>query len=97
MSYHQKYQILSNELVRRFSNIDTSLPHKEVLTAVDQYIIELKTSGYSKRQARDIVSSGIRGWKRKHKKRNEKSIPFYRLAETTIKTRLRKEIIEKES
>ena len=30
-SYHQKFQILSNELVRRLSNIDISLPKYEVL------------------------------------------------------------------
>ena len=45
MSYHKKYQILSNELARRLSNIHTSLPHKEVMKTTSQYIRELKTSG----------------------------------------------------
>ena len=65
-SYHQKFQILSNELVRRLSNIDISLPLEERFETIEQYTRELKTSGYSIKQAREIVCSGIRGWKAKH-------------------------------
>ena len=57
----------------------------------------MKTSGYSVKQAREIVCSGIRGWKAKHKKRKDNNIPFYRLAETTVELRMRKELLEKET
>ena len=96
-SYHQKFQILSNELVRRLSNIDISLPLEERIETTEQYTKELKTSGYSVKQAREIVCSGIRGWKAKHKKRKDNNIPFYRLAETTVELRMRKELLEKET
>ena len=96
-SYHQKFQILSNELVRRLSNIDISLPLEERIETTEQYTKELKTSGYSVKQSREIVCSGIRGWKAKHKKRKDNNIPFYRLAETTVELRMRKELLEKET
>ena len=98
VSYHQKFQILSNELVRRLSNVDiTSIPQEEINVILEQYTTELKTSGYSHCQARDLVSSGIRGWKAKHKKRQQDNTPFYRLAEDTIMERLKKDLTEREN
>ena len=98
MSYHQKFQILSNELVRRLSNVKIeTIPHHEVIQIIEQFINELKTSGYSLKQARELVCSGIRGWRSKHEKRKQKNIPFYRLAEHTVESRLRKDLLEKET
>ena len=63
-SYHQKFQILSNELTRRLSNIQIEeIPQQEINEKVEQFIKELKTSEYSVKQAKDITISGIQGWK----------------------------------
>ena len=98
MSYRQKFQILSNELSRRLSNIQIEeIPHKEVIEIIEQFIKELKSSEYNQKQAKEIVTSGIRGWKRKLEKRKKHNIPFYRLAQETDEERLRKELTEKES
>merc|ERR1712208_18216 len=98
MSYHQKYQILSNEMCRRLSNIQIgAVEHPEVLNKIEQYIKEMKNSGYSKKQAREIICSGVRGWKSRINKRKREEIPLYRLAEETVEERLRKELTEKES
>ena len=98
MSQHQKFQILSNELCRRLSNIQQEgLEMKETTSTVERFIQELKNSGYSQRQAKEITCSGIRGWRAKIKKRKRESKPFYRHAQTTVKDRLEKELIEKES
>ena len=69
----------------------------EVKTKIEQYITELKTSGYSMHQSREIIISGIRGWRNKIRKRKRQNVDFYRLAEDTIEARMNKEIVEKEN
>ena len=84
MSYQQKMQINSNELTRRLSNIQIeSITQKEINRIIEQFIQELKNSGYSQKQAKEIVCSGIRGCKGKYRKRKRKNQNFYRLAEET--------------
>ena len=64
MSYQQKMQINSNELTRRLSNIRIeSVNQKEINQIIEQFIQELKNSGYNQKQAKEIVCSGIKGWK----------------------------------
>ena len=97
MAYHQKFQILSNELCRRLSNIQIgAVEHQEILQKIEQFIGELNNSGYSRKQAREIVCSGVRGWQARIKKRKRKNISFYRLAESTVNERLQKELTERE-
>ena len=89
MARHQKYQILSNELIRRLSNIQVDeIPKTEIDSKIEEFIGELKNSEYSMNQAKEIVVSGIRGWKRKIENRRKRNIPFYRLAQETVKERL---------
>ena len=98
MSYQQKFQILSNELVRRMSNIQIEeIAHKEILEKIEQFIGELKNSEYSQKQSREIVTSGLRGWKTKMRKRKRQNIPFYRVAQETVDQRLQKQLTERES
>ena len=97
MAYHQKFQILSNELCRRLSNIQIgAVEHQEILQKIEQFTGELNNSGYSRKQAREIVCSGVRGWQARIKKRKRKNISFYRLAESTVNERLQKELTERE-
>ena len=70
---------------------------EEVLKTTEQYIRELKTSGYSQKQARELICRGIRGWKAKHKRRMDNNRPFYRLAETTVESRMKKDLLERET
>ena len=80
------------------SNIQVEeIPHKEILEKIEQFIGELKNSGYSQKQSKEIVTCGIRGWKTKIKKRKMNNIPFYRVAKETVDERLRKELTERES
>ena len=68
MAQHQKYQILSNELTRRLSNIQLeTIPHTEILEKIEQLTKELKNSGYNQHQSKEIVAAGIRGWQNKIK------------------------------
>ena len=97
-STQQKFQILTNELVRRLSNIQhEEISQAEINIKIEQYIQELRNSGYNQKQARELISCGIRGWKTKIRKRKRDQVPFYRLAEDTVEERLKKKLIEKET
>ena len=65
MSEHQKMSILSNELVRRLSNIHKDVIAVEMEAVIEQYTGQLKTSGCTRKQTKEIVVCGIVGWRRK--------------------------------
>ena len=46
MSEHQKMSILSNELVRRLSNIHRDVVQEEIHEVIEHYVGQLKKSGY---------------------------------------------------
>ena len=48
MSEQQRYSILSNEVIRRLSNVHESIGQEERLSIVEKFIQQLKTSGYSR-------------------------------------------------
>ena len=94
LSDNQRYSILSNELIRRLSNtnhVDQDM--EDVLTITETLIQELKNSGYN----REIVVSGILGWKRKIARRIQEGKPFYRSAPSTLDQRCKKKLTEKTS
>ena len=98
ISDHSRYNILSNELVRRLSNMNregTSQDEKNEV--VENFILQCKTSGYSRHETREGVVSGIKGWKRKHERRARDGISFYRGAKSTLAGRVKKKLTEKTS
>ena len=78
MSEHQKISILSNELVRRLSKINYGwVEVSEIIRIIEQFIRQLKSSGYGIKQSREITVCGIKGWKGKIKRREkEKEKPL---------------------
>ena len=98
MCNHQKMQINSNELTRRLSNIQVeSVERKEILEIVEQYTKEVKNSGYTCSQAKEMICSGIKGWQSRFRKRKRNNQDFYRLAKDTLEERMKKELTEKET
>ena len=69
----------------------------EFVVVIDNYTTKLKTSGYNQGQAKEIITSGIRGYKNKKKRRKREGKPFYRPARTTLKSRVRKKLMEKQT
>jgi hypothetical protein len=65
MSEHQKMSILSNELVRRLSNIHREVVEEEIHEVIEHYVTQLKNSGYNRKQAKEVVVCGVVGWRRK--------------------------------
>jgi hypothetical protein len=97
MSEQQRYSILSNELIRRMSKVHLSIGQEERLSIVEKFIKQLKTSGYSRLQAREAVVSGLVGMKRKMDRKHKLGEEMYRSAASTLKPRLKKKLLEKTS
>ena len=72
MSEHQKYSILSNEVITRLSNIDhQNVGRSEVEEILENMIVQMKTSGYNRKETREAIVSGVLGWKRKIERRKK--------------------------
>ena len=77
MSENQKMAILSNELVRRVSNIHRDVLEEELEGVTEHYISQLKSSGYSRKQVRETVVCGLVGSRRKMERREKKGQKQY--------------------
>jgi hypothetical protein len=97
MSEHQKMSILSNEVIRRMSNISMDKSQSERTGVVDTFTRELKNSGYSRSKAREIVVCGLLGLERKKKRRKRERQPFHRPAKSTLNKRTVKKLNGKQS
>ena len=98
MPIQQKIQILGNELTRRLSNVNKErVGQEEILEIIEQFTKELKNSEYTCKQAKEIITSGIRGWARKIARRQRDGQEFYRHSKTTLQTRIKKKLIERET
>ena len=70
ISDNSSYNILSNELVRRLGNMSKEgTSHEEKEAVIENFIKQCKSSGYNRHETREGVVSGIKGWKRKHMRR----------------------------
>ena len=95
---NSRYNILSNELVRRLGNMSKEgTSHDEKEEVIENFTKQCKTSGYSRHETREGVVSGIKGWKRKHMRRERDGISFYRGARSTLAGRVKKKLTEKTS
>ena len=58
----QKHAIMSNELIRRLSNISKGVESDEKVAIIDQFTKQLKSSGYSRKTAREFIVNGLKGF-----------------------------------
>ena len=98
MGDHQKMSILANELVRRLSNANVGyLDHDEIIGIIETFAKEMKSSGYRYKHTREAVISGRKGWLNNQKRREKEDLPFGRTGKSTLVSRARKKLLEKES
>ena len=64
-SEQSKYDILVNELNRRFEIQDEKIGLDEKIEIIDHFVQQLYNSGYETSQMRDIVESGLKTTKAK--------------------------------
>ena len=96
MATSQKYTILANELTRRLSNCSLEgTSNDDKILVVEDFTRQIKNSGFTRSEAREIVTSGIKGWKSRHARRAEEGLPFYRNAKSTVGKRYKKKLTEK--
>ena len=95
MSENQKMAILSNEIVRRLSNIHRDVLEDELEEVIEHYISQLKNSGYSRKQAREAVVCGVVGWRRKLERREKQGQRQYLEAMETLEKRTSDQLLEK--
>lgn len=93
----QKMDILSNELIRRMSNVCEDIDPSEKIAIVDHYTKQLKNSGYSWLQAKEVVTCGLEGFRNKCERRKKEGGNFYRNAKQTLGKRVKKKLLEKTS
>ena len=97
MSEHQKMAILSNELVRRLSNVHREVVESEIEDIIEHYTTQLKNSGYTRGQAKEIIVCGVVGWRRKLERRSKNNQKQYLEAKETLEKRTNDKLLEKTS
>ena len=74
MAERQKMDILSNELVRRLSNVGESIGQIERDMIIEHFTQQLVNSGYERRQVHEIIISGLKGYENKKYRRRKASL-----------------------
>ena len=96
MSEQSKFSILVNELSRRFEVLDSQIEVSEKCQIIDHYTQQLKNSGYSNDQIKEIIISALKGIIRKEERKlnNDKR---YRSSADSLLERQRKKLTESTS
>ena len=72
------------------------ITQEEYNKIVDQYTKELKNSEYQYKTAKEIIMSGIRGWRTRITRRIKNGQDYYRQAKNTAKIREKKKLLARE-
>ena len=93
-SEQSKFAILTNELRRRFSMMDEGIEINEKLEKIDHFSQQLINSGYSWRQIREVVVSGMKGVVKEEARRREGGFKKYRTSAESLQSRIKKKLTE---
>ena len=98
MGMKQKYCINANELTRRLYVVDEEDEggENEVLKIIEDFTRQLKNSGWERKEAKEMVTSGYVAWKRRIRRRQEEGSELYRSAASSLQTRTRRKLTGKE-
>ena len=95
MGENTKFQILSQDMVRRLLNTSEALGAETREQVVDDYAQKLINSGYSTEQTQRIVLNGIRGYENKKRRRKEGGRELRLTAEKSRGKRHRDKLLSK--
>ena len=93
-AYQQKKASLCQEVVRRILNMSTDRTQEERNEVVENFCSKLEDSGYSRRQIKDIVESGLVGYSRRV---SRQAGVRHRKGESTKKSRIKKKFTGKKN
>ena len=95
MAIKSKITTLSQDLIRRMLNTGDSISQCERDKVVEQFITRLKVSGYSDKQVREIIESGLKGYESKKERAEKDDRPLYRAARSSLASRHKKKLLGK--
>ena len=95
MGEQQKHDILSNELIRRLSKLSDGTSQQEQIKIVDSFTRQMKNSGYDRKNAHQIITSGLVGHNRKRERARKEGRPFYKTGKSTLTARNKKKLMQK--
>ena len=95
MAERQKMDIMSNEVIRRLSNVGETNGQLERDQIIDHFTQQLVNSGFERKQIYEIISSGLKGYENKIERRMRNKENFYRRGTETLEERTRKKLTEK--
>ena len=95
MGKRQKYCILAEETTRRLYNMAEDREEEDTERVLEQMTRQLKNSGWSRPEIREILCSGYRGWRTRLKRREETCGSRYRSAVASLPSRARSKLTGK--
>lgn len=69
------------------NNIHRDKVKEEFEGVIEHYVSHLKTSGFTRKQAKEVVICGLEGWRRKLERRERAGQQQYLRAEETLEQR----------
>ena len=97
MASRSKFTILSQDLIRRLMNTGLNINQGTKNQIKNKYSEKLLWSGYNVAQTREILISGLRGYKSKVRNAQERQLPLHRSAKYSLTARYRKKMFGKTS
>ena len=90
-----KIASLTQNLIRRMKNTSELLPDDERIQIVENYVTQLKASGYSEEQCKRIIEAGLKGYETLLRKCLNGTAKMHRSAEEGAETRRVKKLLGK--
>ena len=94
-AWNNKASSLSQEVIRRMTNVSEDLPLEERLEVLREFIDLLTNSGYSRSQSRLILMAGLKGYEARRLRADQGGIPLHRSKHQTQQGRAVRKMMEK--
>ena len=94
-AWNSQCSSLSQEVIRRMSNISEMLPQEERNNVIRDFLEKLRRSGYSREQSRTILQAGLRGYEYRRRQAAEGGVPIHRGKHQTQQGRAVRKMLEK--
>ena len=95
MAIKSKISILAQDLIRRMLNTEPDISQPERNEIVENFIKRLQISGYSVKQVKEIIESGLKGYESKKERSEKEGKPLYRAAKKSLASRQKKKLLGK--
>ena len=95
MGRKQKYCILAEEVTRILYNVAEDREEEDEVEILEQITRQLKNSGWSRQEVKEIIVSGYKGWKRRLERRIGECGERYRSAAISLPSRARSKLTGK--